>query len=174
MNKILFLILSAFLLNISISDAQKSKDTFSDNQFLLISKKPYFKINFPAQYKLEDSKTEKGLKTMFYKAVYKNDVYLFKFTEHKNPAVSSDNKAYMNASLQSFIDGINAELIKKYDYKDKKGKGMEAFLTIPDKNLNVFYRVTIIKHVQYQIIVITKSKDKTEEVTNFFNSFTSK
>ncbi len=139
--------------------------------FILKSDKPKFKISFPADYKLEESRKENGLKTELYKAIKNDNVYMFKYTEHKNPAVSSDNKMYMDASLESFSNGIQADLIKKYEFKQKKQKGLEAFLKISDKNLYVFYRVFIIKHVQYQIIVITKSEEKTPSVTNFFDSF---
>ncbi len=163
---LLFLLLNVFLMN-----AQKVSDSSEKSGFLLKSENPEYKIVFPTAYKLEESKTDKGLKTEFYRAVKDDNIYMFKFTEHKNPAVSSDNKVYLEASLESFINGIKADLIKKYEFKEKKQKGLEAFLTIPDKNLNVFYRVVIVKHVQYQIIVITKSKEKTAEISKFFNSF---
>ncbi|MCD6556533.1 MAG: hypothetical protein J7K64_05000 [Bacteroidales bacterium] len=160
-----------FFFNIFNSEAQKVKDTSDNSAYLLKSEKPKFQITFPTNYKLEDSKTEKGLKTMFYRAVKNDDVYMFKFTEHKNPAVSPDNQVYMNASLESFVTGIHAELIKKFEFKEKKEKGLEAFLKIPDTQMNVFYRVLIVKHVQYQLIVITKAEEKTEEIINYFKSF---
>ncbi len=151
--------------------AQKTEDNQKENVFVLKSDKPKFSIEFPAKYKLEESKTDNGLKTEFYRCEKNGNIFMFKYTEHENPAVSPDNKTYTEASLQSFIDGIKAELISKYYYKIKKQKGLEAFLKIPDKNLHVFYRITIVKHVQYQIIVITKSDKKTDDISSFFNSF---
>lgn len=168
-NKFLFV----FLLFAIISSvfAQKTEDNSATQGFILKSVKPKFSITFPASYKQEEHTVENGLKTELYRAVKGDNVYMFKFTEHKNPAVSSDNKMYMEASLESFVNGIQADLIKKYDFKEKKQKGLEAFLKIPDKNLYVFYRVLIIKHVQYQIIVITKDMQKSIEINKFFASF---
>lgn len=165
--------LSVFILIIFFSTvySQKNNDYNASNNFTIKSEKPKFKITFLSEYKLEESKTEKGLKSEFYRAVKGENVFMFKYSEHKNPAVSSDNKIYMNASLESFMNGVGADLIKKYEFKVKKQKGLEAFLKIQDKNLNVFYRVIIVKHVQYQIIVITKTDKKTDEINNFFDSF---
>lgn len=165
-------ILSVFFLVIAFFNvySQNSNDKNISKNFILKSEKPKFKIIFPAAYKLEESRSEKGLKTELYRAVKYEDVFMFKYSEHKNPAVSSENKKYMEASLESFINGIKATLIKKSEFKQKKQKGTEAFLKIQDKNLNVFYRVLIVKNVQYQLIVITKSLQKSTEINSFFNS----
>ncbi len=166
-----FTFLFFLIINNLFINAQKDKNTPLNADYILKSENPKFQISFPGTYKIEDSKTENGLKTMFYRSVKNNDIYMFKYTEHKNPAVSSDNKMYMEASLESFINGIRADLIKKYEFKNKKQKGLEAFLKIPDKNLHVFYRVIIHKHIQFQLIVITKSEIKTPEINRFFTSF---
>ena len=98
---------------------------------------------------------------------------MFKYKEHTNPADSADNRVYMDASSESFITGIKGTLIKKSDFKYNKTNGLEAYLSLDNKNMNVFYRVLILKRVQYQIIVITKSEEKTAEINSFFNSFNS-
>jgi len=169
LTSILFLLYIIFAIN--LVQAQQSNNNISKKTLIVKSDKPKFEITFPADYKLEESKTENSLETRLYRAVKNENVFMLKYTEHKNPAVSSDNQVYMNASLESFKNGIHADLIKKSEFKEKKEKGLEAFLKISDKDLYVFYRVLIIKHVQYQIIVITKVEDKTKEINQFFNSF---
>jgi hypothetical protein len=72
---------------------------------------------------------------------------MLKYTEHKNPAISSGNPYYMDASLESFITGIKGTLQKRQSFKYGKYSGLEAFLNLDDKNLNVFYRVLIIDRV---------------------------
>ncbi len=156
--------------NVNIA-AQKVKDISSSSAFVLKSEKPKFQITFPAKFKNEKNNIKNGLKSAFYRCAKNEDVFMLKFTEHKNPAVSSDNKVYTEASLESFTAGIHAALIKKYTFKEKKLNGLEAFMKIADKNLYVFYRLIIYKQVQYQIIVITKSDTKTDIINNFFNSF---
>ncbi len=156
--------------NVNIA-AQKVKDISPNSDFVLNSEKPKFQITFPGKFSTDENNTKNGLKSAFYRCVKNEDVFMLKFTEHKNPAVSSDNKVYTDASLESFTAGIHAALIKKYTFKEKKLNGLEAFMKIADKNLYVFYRLIIYKQVQYQIIVITKSDTKTDIINNFFNSF---
>ncbi len=156
--------------NVNIA-AQKVKNSSSDSHFVLNSEKPKFQITFPGKFNTEENNTKNDLKSGLYRCVKSEDVFMLKFTEHNNPAVSSDNKVYTDAALESFTAGIHAALIKKYAFKEKKLKGLEAFMKIADKNLYVFYRLIIYKQVQYQIIVITKSNTETDEINNFFNSF---
>ncbi len=152
-------------------NAQKTNDHSKGDAFILKMEQPKFSIKFPASYKLEESSKDKGLKTELYRAVSGDNVYMLKYTEHKNPVVSADNEDYMQASIESFVTGIKGTLIKKDTFKYKKTKGTEVFLSLDGKNMNVFYRVLIIDKVQYQLIVITKAKVKTYSIKNFFNSF---
>ena len=119
-------IISLLVLSVSLN-AQKVNDKSLQSEFILKSEKPNFSITFPAKYKLAETTTEKGLKKELYRAVQGNDVYMIKYTEHKNPAVSANNENYMDASLESFITGINATLIKKETFKYKKTKVQRRF-----------------------------------------------
>ena len=166
-NYIISIISVIFLLTSFQSVSQNS------NSFKLTNEKPNFVIDFPSNYNLEESHIDKGLKSELYRCEFNSDIFMFKYTEHKNPAVSGDNEVYMEASLESFITGIKGTLIKKSKIKLDKTSGLEAFLSLDNKNMNVFYRVLILKRVQYQIIVITKSQEKTTEINSFFNSFNS-
>lgn len=172
MNKVLYLLVSlTFVLFFFTTEAQKVRDNSGESVFVLKKDNPSFMIKFPGKYKLEESKEETGLKTELFRYEIGNEVYMFKYTEHKNPAVSSDNKVYMDASLESFVTGIKGTLIKKTDFKYNKTNGLEAYLSLDNKNMNVFYRVLIIKKVQYQLIVITKAEEKNTVINNFFKSF---
>lgn len=173
MNKLLVSILALFIISHSHINAQKTNDHSTTTGHVLKQENPNFSITFPVEYTLEESSSDKGLKTEFYRAVSGEDVYMFKYTQHKNPAISADNEVYMLASVESFVTGIRGTLQKKEKINFKKSTGMDAFLTIDDKNLNVFYRVLIINRVQYQLIVITKAEEKTSGIKNFFNSFKS-
>ena len=173
MNKLLVSILALIIISYSNINAQKTNDNSKTTSHLLTQDNPAFSISFPDEYNLEESSNDNGLKTEFYRSVSGDNVYMFKYTQHKNPAVSSDNEVYMLASVESFVNGIEGTLINKEKIKYKKSNGMDAFLTIDDKNLNVFYRVLIINRVQYQLIVITKAEEKTSGIKNFFNSFNS-
>ncbi len=173
MKKILIslLILSLIIFSQFNLSAQKTNDNSKGTGVVLKMEQPNFSINFPTNFKLEESSKDKGLKTELYRAVSGDDVYMLKYTEHKNPAVSADNDTYMQASIESFVTGIKGTLIKKDTFKYKKTKGTEAFLSLDGKNMNVFYRVLIINKVQYQLIVITKAEAKTSAIKNFFASF---
>lgn len=172
MKNVLYLLFStAFVLFSFAIEAQKVQDKSDESDFILQKDDPSFIIKFPGVYKLEESKEEKGLKTELFRSELGNEVYMFKYTEHKNPAVSGDNKVYMDASLESFITGIKATLIKRSDFKYYKTTGLEAYLSLDNKNMNVFYRVLILDRVQYQFIVITKAEEKTAAIKNFFNYF---
>jgi hypothetical protein len=167
-NIILFLFNLFFILNLGL--AQKERDVSNDTSVMLRNEDPAFIIKFPNQYSLKESNEDKGLKSERYESEFKGDIYMLKYSEHKNPAVSGDNRVYMDASLDSFITGIKGTLIQKNEFKYLKTNGLEAFLSIDGKNLYVFYRVLIVDRVQYQIIVITKSKEKTKETDQFFKS----
>ncbi|MCF6365194.1 MAG: hypothetical protein L3J35_03235 [Bacteroidales bacterium] len=173
MNKLLISILALVVFSQSNIYAQKTNDNSKSTGFVLKKNRPSFSIRFPSEYKLEESSENKGLKTEFYKSFLGEDIFMFKFSEHKNPAVSSDNEVYLNASVESFVNGVGGSIVNKDNIKYKKTNAIDAFITIDDKNLNVFYRVLIINHVQYQLIVITKSNDKTSVIQNYFNSFNS-
>ena len=168
MKNYVLLIMSFIFLMISSQSVSQNNDSS-----ILKSEKPNFKIEFPSNYNLEESNIDKGLKSDLYRCEFNNDIYMLKYTEHKNPAVSGDNEVYMGASLESFITGIKATLINKSKIKYGKTTGLDAYLSLDNKSMNVFYRVLILKRTQYQIIVITKSKDKTVEINSFFNSFIS-
>ncbi|MCD4792605.1 MAG: hypothetical protein K8R54_05180 [Bacteroidales bacterium] len=170
-NVIYFVVSLILIFNSGIINAQKTHDNSGNSDFVLTKDKPSFTIKFPGKYKLEESKEEKGLKTEMFRSEIGNEVYMLKYTEHSNPAVASANEHYMDASLESFITGIKASLIKKSDFKFNKSKGLEAYLSLDNKNMNVFYRVLIIKKVQYQLIVITKAEEKNTVINNFFKSF---
>jgi hypothetical protein len=141
--------------------------------YKLESDKPSFSIVFPAEYSKVESSENEGLKNEHYRAEYNQDVYLFKFAEHKSPKVSGENTGYMQASLESFLTAVEGRLIKKNMFTFGESNGLDAFLTLEKKNMNVFYRVLIVDKVQYQIIVITKDEGKSRAVNNFFNSFIS-
>jgi hypothetical protein len=96
---------------------------------------------------------------------------MLKFSEHKSPAVSGDNRMFMDASLDSFVTGIRGSLMQKNEFKYMQTNGLEAFISLDEKNRFVYYRVLIIDRVQYQIIVITKTKDKSQDTDQFFKSF---
>ena len=158
------------LFNFSLQ-GQKTADNPNDTTYTLKLEKPSFMISFPGEYILEESSENNGLKTELYITMVNDEVYTLKYTEHKNPAISSGNPYYMDASLESFVTGIKGTLSDKKSFKYGKYSGLEAFLTLDDKNMNVFYRVLIIDRVQYQLIVITKSSEKTKMIKNFFNTF---
>ena len=151
--------------------AQKSNDVSEKDVYILNSDKPKFSITFPGKYKLSDKKVQKGLKTELYQADKNGNIFMFQFSEHKNPVINAENNMYTEAALKSFADGIGAEIIKKYEFNEKKQKGLESFMKIPDKNLYIFYRIIIHKHIEFQLTVITKSQEKTEDINNFFSSF---
>lgn len=163
-------LLTFFFLSIGLS-AQKLNDKLSENSYILDSEKPKFSITFPSKFKLSESKVEKGLKSEMYQSVKDGNIFMLTYSEHKNPAVSSENKMFTEASLNSFMKGTGSELIKKYEFKQKKQKGLEAVLKMKEKNLYIFYRVFIYKHTQFQLTVISNSPEKSEDVNNFFNSF---
>lgn len=169
--KVLISILSIVIFTTFNIHAQKTNDKSGKSFFLLENNTAKFSIKFPANYKLSESSTENNLKTELYRAIKGKEVYMLKYEEHKNPAISSYNENYMEASLESFITGIGASLIKKEEIKQNKNKGTEAFLSLDGKNLNVFFRVFIINKVQFQLVVITKESKKTDEIKSFFNSF---
>jgi len=168
------LLISILFIFISVSsNAQKTNDNSGNTDFVLKKEKPSFLIMFPNTFNLDQSEEENGLKTELYKCEHEEDIFMLKYSEHKNPAVSSGNPYYMDASLESFITGIKGTLIEKSEFKYFKNKGLEAFLSLDNKNMNVFYRVLIIDRVQYQLIVITKAEEKTPEIEKFFKSFIS-
>ncbi len=164
------ILLVSILLSFSLS-AQKTNVSTNNTSFKLKKEKPSFSINFPAEYKMEESSDNEGLKTELYRALLGNEVYMLKYTEHSNPVVSSDNETYMNASLQSFETGIKGTIQNSKKIKYNKIKGAEAFLSLDDKNMYVFYRVFIINKVQFQLIVISNEKEKTKNIKTFFESF---
>ncbi len=172
MKIILFLIAGFQFLTIN-TFAQNDNVVSNEMSFKLYHEKPTFSIKFPNSYFLKENDEVKSLITKHYESTYNNEVFILKFIEHKNHAVSSDNTIFMNTSLDSFVKGIKGDLIERDEFKYNKIKGVEAFLSIKGKDLNVFYRDIIIDRVQYQIIVITKAKIKSTEADNFFDSFTS-
>ncbi len=168
--KINLILLVSILLSFSLS-AQNTNVSTKKTSFKLTKEKPSFSINFPAEYKMEESSDNKGLKTELYTALLGTDVYMLKYTEHSNPVVSSDNETYMNASLQSFETGIKGTIQNSKKIKYNKIKGTEAFLSLDDKNMYVFYRVFIINKVQFQLIVISNEKERNRKIKTFFDSF---
>lgn len=169
MKHLLFLLTTITFVLFSLTiNAQKVQDK---SDFILQKDDPSFMIKFPGKFKLEESKEDKGLKTELFRTEIGNEVYMFKYKEHTNPAVSADNRVYMDASLESFITGIKGTLIKKSDFKYNKTNGIEAYLYLDNKNMNIFYRVLVIDKVQYQFIVITKAEEKNAVINKFFNSF---
>jgi hypothetical protein len=171
MKKYFFSVLSFFLILNFSSVAQKTIDNLCDTCFVLKHQKHGFSVQFPGHYKLKETKEDKGLKSEWFEAIANDEIFMFKYSEHKNPAVSGDNQVYMDASLDSFITGIKGSLIKKSNLKYDKTNCLEALVSINEKNLNAFYRVMIIDHVQYQMIVITKKSEKSEAAEKFFKSF---
>jgi len=172
MKKILSSILSLIILSQLNLSAQKTNDKSVDKKdFMLKHEKPNFSIKFPANYKFEESSKNKGLKNEMYRAVLNGDVFMLKFSEHKNPIVSEYNQEYLQASVDALAKGIKGSIIKTEKIDFFNHKGMEASISLNEKSLNVFSRIFIINKVQYEIIVITKSKLKTSLVNNFFNSF---
>lgn len=166
----IILLLFIALITFNDSFAQKERDDSSDTSFILRNEDPSFIIKFPSLFSLKESNEDKGLKSERYESVYNEEIYMLKYSEHKNPAISGDNKVFMDASLDSFVTGIKGSLMTKTEFKYYKTTGLEAYITIDGKNLNVFYRVLIIDRIQYQIIVITKSKEKNKEIDQFFKS----
>ncbi len=167
--KTLFLLIFLFL-NLGLA-AQKNNDKLSENSHILNSEKPKFSITFPSKYKLSESKVEKGLKSEMYQSAKDGNIFMLTYSEYKNSAVSSENKLFTEASLNSFMKETDSELIKKYEFKQKKQKGLEAVLKMKEKNIYIFYRVFIYKHTQFQLTVISNSQEKTKDINNFFNSF---
>jgi hypothetical protein len=88
-----------------------------------------------------------------------------------NPIVSIENEKYVRAALNAFIKGINAVLISDRVIEHNKIKGIEAELSVNNKDMNVFYRLFIVNKVQYELTVLTKLSAKNEEIDKFFNSF---
>ena len=171
MKKKVFLFFTLTLLSCLPLMAQKMADNPNDTSFILKHSTPEFTIQFPNSYVLKESKVNNGLKSELFESEYMGDLFMLKFSEHKNPAVSGDNRMFMDASLDSFVTGIRGTLINKNDFKYLQNNGLEAYISLVESNRYVFYRVLIIDRVQYQIIVITKAKDKTQETELFFKSF---
>lgn len=163
---------SRFCIIFILSSLLFSINIFAQNEaYKLKNEDLGFSIEFPAEYILAESNEDNGLKNYLYKSEFESDVFMFKFTEHKNPAVTGENIFFMDASVESFVTGIKGTLLKKFNFKYGKTSGTEAFLSLDNKNLNVFYQVIIIDRIQYQIIAITKHDDKTKTIDTFFNSF---
>jgi hypothetical protein len=165
---IVLVILYLFILQTGFG--QKERDASNDSLFILKNESPSFLVKFPAAYSLKESSIDNGLKSERYESVFNDDIYMLKYSAHKNAAVTGDNQVFMDASLESFVNGIKGTLIDKSTFKYYKTNGIEAFISIDEKNLYVFYRVLIIDRVQYQIIAITKSKEKTKAIDRFFKS----
>ncbi len=171
MKKMVLLIVTLPVLTCLPLMAQKTVDNPNDSAYILKHIAPEFTIQFPNSYVLKESKEDKGLKSELYESVYEDDIFMLKYSEHKNPAVSSDNRVFMDASLDSFVTGIRGTLMNKNEFKYLQTNGLEAFISLDEKNRYVYYRVLIIDRVQYQIIVITKTKEKTQDTDQFFKSF---
>jgi hypothetical protein len=134
-------------------------------------KNPECLVEFPTAFILEEQKDENGFKTELYKGVKDNVIYIFQYSEHMNPIVSIENEKYVRAALNAFIKGINAVLISDRVIEHNKIKGIEAELSVNNKDMNVFYRLFIVNKVQYELTVLTKLSAKNEEIDKFFNSF---
>lgn len=174
MNNILTLlsILSFIIFSQLNLTAQKTNDKSGNKKaFVLKHEKPNFSITFPASFKLEESSKTKGLKTELYTTILNDDVYMIKYTEHENPVISEYNQEYLKVSVDEFVRGIKGTLINSGNIEFLNHKGIEAYILLNEKNLNVFSRIFIVNKVQYEIVVIAKTKIKTSSINNFFNSF---
>lgn len=152
--------------------AQKTNDkSVNEQAFVLKHEKPNFSIKFPTTYKLQESSKNKGLKNEMYRSVNNGDVFMLRYSEHENPVISEYNQEFLQASVNALARGIKGTIVSTEKIEYKNHKGLEALISLNEKNLNVFSRIFIVNKVQYEIIVISSAKLKTSLVNNFFNSF---
>jgi hypothetical protein len=161
-NKLFFVIIIIFFVSKTIS-AQ-------ENNFIYKSDQGKCQITFPSEYKIV-SNIEANLPTTKVKADFNDNVYFLKFSIHKTDAVTEDNTIFVNSTAESFVSGIKGTNLEKTEIKTGNHAGIDMTVSMNDKPLFVHYRTFLANRIQYQYFVISKSKEKTEEINNFLNSF---
>lgn len=133
------------------------------------SKRGKFKVLFPGKPEVVDEPKDWGKS---YKAQVKLDEHLFysSYGIHEQRLV--DHAHLSEVSTEAFAEKIGGTIIDESAWKFKGHQGRQLELTIPDKNVRIYYKVILIGQIQYQLVAgvpIEGANDKW--VKKFFKSF---
>lgn len=142
----------------SIQASSKEKCRFNNGKISIV---------FPGEFEITTANKEYGTTK---KAMHKDadgTLYYIAWTRHNESL--DDTDALNETSLNSFTETTGSELMSSSSIKYKKHKGLKGIIKF--KEGQIVYRVLIIGHNQFQIVVASQSKDVTKEATKFYKSF---
>lgn len=158
---VLIFLLHGLLLNLSAQNPEKKPFIYTDSIY-------EFSIQFPNEYETRFLKnSEANQKTL--KSSADQDIYLYTETRHNKSFKKNERKHLASVTLDGFTEVAHGRILSKEEITYGNYIGLNTVMELPGKDMIVYHKVLVNKHMQFELVVILNSKELSKPAQTFLS-----